>query len=1197
MSFTPDLHRLNPEQWRAAMDDVAGGRASPAFAELCRRLSPQAQLITTPAERQIYARDLAELPSAMAGLFTMMPSLVLQPSTPEDVAEVLRWSRAHNLPVTPRGLASSAYSGAVPTRGGIVLDLVRMNAIGKLNPEIGTIEVQAGVKWGDLDQHLAKHGHEPATYPSSRFSTVGAWAMMGGYGINAFGGGHFSLWIESLQVVLPDGRLIRCEKDTPEFKRFIGTEGQLGVITSLRLRVKPRMTCLPVLVYCGSSANGITLVEAVIKAGLRARHIKLLGRRQMRTLNCLFHEDHPDQAPLYEEQDAVFLTFEAQAELDRFEALLKTLDLPLTLSPRHVASALWHERFFSMKAKRFGPSLLAAQVVLPLAQTARYVEEVAALAERFGLHTETETYVITQPDGSHAALVMPAFTCDARHPAYLLHLAFVQIVTRLGIKLGGRPYAAGLWNGAFAREKYGDRYEALRAAKRELDPEGLLNPAKFPRVRTRLGWIADWIFMPSLFRVLMDGLYLVAPLVGAMARLLDRAGRRAVPATPKSNHHVPVPLTDAELEEAVRACTACGDCLPVCPAYLITADETVVGRTKLRTGLKVLRHQPVDQRESDHTFLCMYCSACQDVCQSSLPLVSMYEKIEAKLAEQHGRPDNLIAEFLYQAQTSEAFYPFVGASLYPPPQPEMALVPANVVPVVQTEDTSETTAGFEFPDYDDARPLLDPELIPVNHGAQRAKYHIETVTAAPRVPPPGKFRIRRADHCINCGQCERACVYGVHFRRPDDVRRMAEPADSQCRNCFRCIQECPKLALTMSLNPEYQAMGRGIFTADVVSSLMKQAESGQIPVFGQGYRGPFSGPGFDGMWTDMSEIVRPTRDGIHGREYISTGVMLGRRPDRLRIDPRTKTVLAAPERAMLELPLPVIFGRMPPAVRLPVVTQVVASAAHHLQTLAEVNIADWHSALDPYAGAIVLQVAISDVATAASLIGRVPAVELMGEGEGAITNSSALVEAIGQVRQINPATLIAVRLPVESTTPSLALEFARNQAIDILWMAGEDGVNTSPDDAPSLVEGLPKIHQAQVEAGIRDQITLVASGGLAMAEHCPKSFILGADAVVVDWPLAIALECRVNGSCVGDECACNLSALDPDWGRQRIVNLMGAWRLQILEVLGAMGLREICRLRGERGRALFAADLEKQFFVPLMSQPASVRLPALVNSK
>ena len=58
-------------------------------------------------------------------------------------------------------------------------------------------------------------------------------------------------------------------------------------------------------------------------------------------------------------------------------------------------------------------------------------------------------------------------------------------------------------------------------------------------------------------------------------------------------------------------------------------------------------------------------------------------------------------------------------------------------------------------------------------------------------------------------------------------------------------------------------------------SLWKQAENGAVPVSSTGYRGPFTGTGFDSMWTDMSEIVRPTRDGIHGREYINTGVELG----------------------------------------------------------------------------------------------------------------------------------------------------------------------------------------------------------------------------------------------------------------------------------------------------------------------------------
>ncbi len=67
-------------------------------------------------------------------------------------------------------------------------------------------------------------------------------------------------------------------------------------------------------------------------------------------------------------------------------------------------------------------------------------------------------------------------------------------------------------------------------------------------------------------------------------------------------------------------------------------------------------------------------------------------------------------------------------------------------------------------------------------------------------------------------------------------------------------------------------------------TLWKQAEDGKVPVSGAGYRGPFTGTGFDSMWTDMSEIVRPTRDGIHGREYISTSVELGRKLNHLTFD-------------------------------------------------------------------------------------------------------------------------------------------------------------------------------------------------------------------------------------------------------------------------------------------------------------------------
>jgi glutamate synthase domain-containing protein 2 len=114
----------------------------------------------------------------------------------------------------------------------------------------------------------------------------------------------------------------------------------------------------------------------------------------------------------------------------------------------------------------------------------------------------------------------------------------------------------------------------------------------------------------------------------------------------------------------------------------------------------------------------------------------------------------------------------------------------------------------------------------------------------------------------------------------------------------------------------------------------------------------------------------------------------------------------------------------------------------------------------------------------------------------------------------------------------------------------------------------------------------LASGGIALAEHVAKAIICGVDGVIVDLPLLLALECRLCRQCqVGGSCPVQLEKLNVRRGAQRLVNLMGAWNNQLLEVLGAMGLREVRRLRGEVGRAMFVEDLEREIFAPLFAQP------------
>ena len=124
-----------------------------------------------------------------------------------------------------------------------------------------------------------------------------------------------------------------------------------------------------------------------------------------------------------------------------------------------------------------------------------------------------------------------------------------------------------------------------------------------------------------------------------------------------------------------------------------------------------------------------------------------------------------------------------------------------------------------------------------------------------------------------------------------------------------------------------------------------------------------------------------------------------------------------------------------------------------------------------------------------------------------------------------------------------------------------------------------EVHTSLVKAGLRDEVTLITSGGIALAEHVAKAILCGTDLVSIDIPLMLAMECRLCGECVkGNKCPVDMDGVKIEYAVQRIVNLLGAWHQQLIEVLGAMGIREVRRLRGETGRCMFFEDLEREAF-------------------
>lgn len=450
------------------------------------------------------------------------------------------------------------------------------------------------------------------------------------------------------------------------------------------------------------------------------------------------------------------------------------------------------------------------------------------------------------------------------------------------------------------------------------------------------------------------------------------------------------------------------------------------------------------------------------------------------------------------------------------------------------------------------------------------KYHISTAPVPNRFQPVTRSGvIAWEEGCLKCAHCvKKDCVYLVYQKRNLDSRLMLDSLDSACMDCFRCVQNCPARLIQKGANPVYKSIGDHYWTPEILSSLWFQAETGKIPVSGAGYGGPFAGPGFDAMWTDMSEIVRPTRDGIHGREYISTSVDLGRKLMALEFGSDGTVVSDMPP--LVEIPTPFVFDLLPFSPPKERILSGLLRAAAGLGTFAVVRESDWNHSYEEYLRHTMLLLDRSG-AVAENLLDKLRMVEIP-DGVGAMKWQVAL-------KRVKPELVIAIRMPLSPASGSRIEDLTKTGAEVVHLVANEFGMEDSNE--PLFVkERLKEIHLSLVDRGLRDQITIIAGGGIAMAEHMAKLIICGADAVSCDIPLLVAMECRVCRRCAqGISCPVDLDQIDPVWACGRVTNLMSGWHNQLIEIMGAMGMREVRRLRGEMGRAMFFEDLEREFAV------------------
>lgn len=460
------------------------------------------------------------------------------------------------------------------------------------------------------------------------------------------------------------------------------------------------------------------------------------------------------------------------------------------------------------------------------------------------------------------------------------------------------------------------------------------------------------------------------------------------------------------------------------------------------------------------------------------------------------------------------------------------------------------------------------------------RYHIETQDAPPLAPQPNKFAVKINKlqffqmvfegisfslhsrlpimDAIRGTFKSRPCIYGVYDSPVGGL--MAKP--ELCRGCLRCMIEHPKVA-SIEINPRYSKLGNDYWNAEQVLRIWGEALDGKVPVKGAGYGGLFKGHGFDGIWTDMSEIVRPTRDGIHGREFISTVVDIGRKPMNLSFGEDGN--INSDCGNFFQIPIPFVFESYSAKTIGKEVQEIIIEAALKSGTLCILPVEESFVQYEKLVRKNVVPISSKMVNAKGEMI------ELTVDGITLHTNKKDEIK--------NDFPIVAVRLPFSPGIEQKVLELVREGFGVFHLYADENGREFNSNNPKFVTDLIRTVHLALVKEKVRDQATIIVGGGIIAAEHLPKAILCGADLVAITDPLLVALqgEPASNGTV-------NLPLLDfsdPEikkWGVQRLLNLAGAWHSQLLEILGAMGIREVRRLRGETGRAIFADEIEKEVF-------------------
>ena len=573
-------------------------------------------------ERKLYSHDVGEIPYLIKPLLgKALADAIVQPRSEDEVVQLMKWANQHQIPLVPRAKATSGYGGVIPVKGGLTVDMHRLRSILSIDPEAMAATVRPSIVWEDLEQELRKQGLALRLYPSSApSSTVGGWLAQGGVGFGSYQYGAFIENVISARVVLPAGEVKTFSGD--DLLMIGDAEGTTGIITEVTIKVRAEEDEMVWAAEFASAQQAAAAIQAVYDAKLPLWSVSFINPRMADLKNKIppklehGHPIHDEHRPTLPESYIVLFVAPASQKTEAEKPLTDLIQAQNgKLLPDDIAHHEWEERFNLMHVKRLGPSLVPAEVVVPLTGLAGALADIdSAIHQPFVMEG-----LVSAGDDSPQITLLGFIPHDARTFAYNMAFALALSIIKIAKKHGGRAYSTGLYFSGEAERVLGtERLSQLRRFKAQVDSNGIMNPGK---VMNGAGLLGTFMKLGSAFEPLIRPFGNAAK--SPVGERFEGQGKRGIA---------------DDVAWYAYACAQCGYCVDECDQYYGRGWESQSPRGKwffLREYLEGRASMPQDQVD---TFLaCTTCEVCNVKCPLELPIESSWLKMRGELIHEENR--------------------------------------------------------------------------------------------------------------------------------------------------------------------------------------------------------------------------------------------------------------------------------------------------------------------------------------------------------------------------------------------------------------------------------------------------------------------------------------------------------------------------------------------------------------------------------